>query len=359
MEPTTNGQTTELGTVDLDLLSAPEGFTPNDLGIGMGNAEPAPTPKSPEPIIPTSSAQQKTQIEPTQPVKQEDIPYYLKPFHALKERLGEGYEIPKDVTEENYFDVLADSINQNSEYEFPENTHPVVKQFMEYVKNPEANPEEFIRSYRNYDDILKQDNRELYKTHLTNKFGKTEQNPNGWDEKKIDETITKLDNSGQLDIQAEELKEQIKREMQEIPQRLTEREQAITQARSEEMSKLRETEINNTLKLFDTMKELDGVPIGEADKKEYISTFQTMVTPDEKGVAPIVHLLRSNDALLRFVIREMRGNEVFRNALQEAKEATKARIESKLDPEPRLTKKTTSQPAGVNLDLLAMPDLGL
>lgn len=88
---------------------------------------------------------------------------------------------------------------------------------------------------------------------------------------------------------------------------------------------------------IDTFNKLDtvlGIPVSEAQKREFPELFRQMITPDKEGVMPIVRQLRSNDALMKVAYALAYGDTDFRLALTNKAEEVKRGIENKLFPNP-------------------------
>ena len=102
------------------------------------------------------------------------------------------------------------------------------------------------------------------------------------------------------------------------------------------------------------MKDVYGIPVSKAELAEFKEDFKYLVTPNEKGMAPITEFLQSNENLVKFAYFLKKGDAKIREALTKAKENAKQSIIDKLDDEPKLPKKIANSRSEGAIDLDAL-----
>jgi len=288
-----------------------------------------------------------------------DIPYFHKPFTHLAKKLGiqdNEFKLPDGLSEDNYVDKLTEFIYENTEFDTPQ-LHPEVERINKALSEGVAF-DEVIKHYSQVNDVINLDSKELVKSHLKSTMGKSEARPNGWDDDKIESTITKMDNSGLLDIEAERIRDGIRISRQGYLEQAAQQRASDNQKRNHELAGVREQQISKSVEYLNTLDNIYGVPVSKAEVQEFKDDFRALTTPDETGMAPLVQLLQSNENLVKIAYMLTRGDDSIRKALHSAKEGVKKSFLEKLDPEPRLPKRTgTVDPGKIDLDALAEPEV--
>tara|TARA_R100001594_G_scaffold36459_1_gene66214 strand:+ start:13286 stop:14464 length:1179 start_codon:yes stop_codon:yes gene_type:complete len=277
----------------------------------------------------------------------EEVAYYNAPFDELRERLGDDFQMPEDINEENYMDKLLDVIYKNTNFE--EYVHPEVRDLNNYLKDG-GNFENFMKDYKGHIEELNLTNADLVKTRL-------KQDAPDWSDDKINSVVQKMDNSGILDVEAERIRKNIKASKAEIHQRHLENNRSQREASLKEMKEQRARQINEAVEAFDKLDNVYGLPVSKAERQEFRETFTNLVTPDDSGAAPLYRMLQSNDNIAKIAYILSKGDSAVRSALTNAKESTKESFIDKLDPTPRTTSKSGQyEPGQINLDALSAPE---
>jgi hypothetical protein len=279
-------------------------------------------------------------------------------FHSgiiakMKAKYGEDFELPKDTNADNFYDKVEEAI----EYMKAPQLHPeVIKMQKAIDAGVDAN--EYIQKMTDTTSVTNMNANDLVKLSLKQNFGKTEKRPNGWDDAKIDETIKKMDNSGLLEIEAEKIRTKYVEEKEQLAERMSTEARLAQQEQMNQMHTERESQIKNTLGEFSKMNDVLGIQLSQSDKSEFAENFRYLVTPDQKtGVAPLVEMLQSNENLAKVAYLLSKGDTKVREALSKAKEGGKKSFLDKLDPEPRVAKKSGVQNTNeIDLDALAAPE---
>lgn len=346
--------------VNLDLLTEPEGASedntnpvnyPNidkqiDAELGNKSTETNTTAEQQN-----NSHQQSTNEKAKTPDSPSGDSFFLKPFNALKERLGDDFVIPEDVTQENYLDRLLDVIYEHTDYTdvLPEIVHPQALALHQHLASG-GTIDDFVGQYTQLTQIDKMPSKDLVALSLKENFK--------WDEQKIADTIEKMEKSGYLDIEAEKLRSSYKQSQQQQLQQQAQQSQQQMQQKQQEIAAQREQAMQESLGYLKNVDNIYGVPVSKAEIAEFADDFKYLTTPDPKtGVAPAIELLQSNENLVKVLFMLKKGDDKIRQALTQAKEGAKASFMSKLDQEPKIPKRAAMADSGkINLDLLAAPE---
>lgn len=370
----TEAEVKEEPKVDLNALSAPDGTAPENFDnfvaqevklsestsklYNLPNLDPTPEVKTEGEeevkVVPESVAPIKPiEVIPEKPADA-TAPWYHKPFKDLQKKLeltDEEFKLPEGLTEENYLDKYNEFLYENTE--FDDNIHPELKKINDLVsKGVDFN--EALGAYQRMNNLEKLSDKELVSLSLKQQFGKTEERKDGWDEDKINERITKMDNSGYLEIEAQRLRDQIANEKNNINTRYEESIKTQNEKRNSEFETKRTEQINRSLEFLSGMKDVYGIPVSKAELAEFKEDFKYLVTPNEKGMAPITEFLQSNENLVKFAYFLKKGDAKIREALTKAKENAKQSIIDKLDDEPKLPKKIANSRSEGAIDLDAL-----
>tara|TARA_R110002020_G_scaffold90584_2_gene220626 strand:+ start:5189 stop:6337 length:1149 start_codon:yes stop_codon:yes gene_type:complete len=278
--------------------------------------------------------------EESQPQETAGDDYFMKPFNDLKEKFGDDFNIPEDVTADNYMEKLYGVMNRNLD--------PRIEAMQKAVDEG-GDLNQVIQSYNQSSAIDTMDSKDLMSQALKQQYN--------WDDEKIQATIDKMDNSGALEIEAERVRENYKnyqsqqeavKQQQEIEQRTRYQEQQ-TQERGKQ--------IDDTLKYIDTLDNVYGIPVSKAEKSEFSNFFREVTTPDKDGNAPLMDLLQSNENLAKIAFTIFKGDDKMRNAISNAKSGAKSDLVDRLDSQPKTSKKGAQPNAGhVDFDALAAPE---
>jgi hypothetical protein len=352
--------------INLDALSAPEGTdkdnfdnfkqkepdvkTSNTELYGLPNLDPKPDDEKEE-VRETdtdSSEGDKKPAATDQPAVKTDIvkigndPWFMKPFKDLQKTLelsDEEFKIPEGLTEENYLEKYNELVYEHTDFDESSTLHPEIKRLNELVSKG-ANVQEAIEAYGKMNNLISLGDKELVELSLKQQFGANEERKDGWDDKKIQERIQKMDNSGILEIEAEKIRNSIKQERETISVRFEERNRQQIKEQNETFAKAREEQIGKSLQYLEGLKDVYGLPVSKAEVLEFKDNFRVLVTPNDKGISPLAELLQSNENLVKVAYFLLKGDKKVKETLTKAKEDAKKGIIEKLDDKPQLTKKS-------------------
>lgn len=328
--------------VNLDALTEPDIGMPVDFTAGLPDLDHT---QAAEPN-PAANVQQE-------PAANTDNPY-VDLVRSMENKYGERFQLGNDLTSENFFERLEEAM-YNAKVEQTQ-LHPEVEKFNRAVSSG-VDPNEYIRNYNQSLQVESMDPQDLVRLSLKQSFGKSEQRPNGWDDAKIDSTIKKMDSSGILEIEAEKIKTTYQYERETLSENMSNQRKAFESNEAVRINGERETQINESLAYFNKLNDISGLPLTQSEKESFIVDFKHMITPDPNtGMAPLMESLQSNENLVKVAWLLSKSDSKIREALTLAKENAKNSVYNKLDPEPRLPKRSGPARADeINLDALAEP----
>jgi len=277
-----------------------------------------------------------------------EVPYYNAPFDELKERLGDDFQMPDDVTEDNYMDKLLDVVYKNTN--FDEYVHPDVRELNTFMKNG-GELDDYVNKYVSSNNMDQMSNHDLVRARLKG------ESPD-WSDEQVNTVLTKMNNSGILDVEASRLRKGLAAEREGMSQRMLENQNVQREASARQVAQEREEQINEAVSAFNGVENVYGLPVRKAERQDFKETFTKLVTPDENGKAPLMEMLQSNETLAKVAYILSKGDSAVRSALTNAKESTKDAFMEKLDPSPKTIAKSGSDwdPGKVNLDALSAPE---
>lgn len=304
------------------------------------------------------------ELEPTKEVSKKEIPlveapvtekavadtkettssssdYWKEPFAKLKEET-EGYEIPEDLSQENYLDKLKEHWSKDPVKEI----HPDLQKIQNAI-NEGADLSSVLKDLTTDFDILRLGDKELLSLDYT-------QDNKDWDEDKINQVLEKLDNAGMLEIEAQKVRNRVRDFQQARLENLEVETKAIQVQETAKIKSERDEQINLALDTLNGMDEVYGLPISKAEKVEFSDYFKSIVTPDESGIAPMFQMLQSNENLVKVAAMMWKGDDKIRSAITEAKESGKNAFKDKLDKDPKLSYNSGSPVDSTKIDLEAL-----
>jgi hypothetical protein len=260
----------------------------------------------------------------------------------------------EELSEENVMERIEEAIFTARDAK--NNLHPETKKLQEAL-DAGVKPEDYYKNLRDSLAIENMQPRDLVKLSLTQNYGKTDARPNGWDDAKIEATLKKMDDSGIMEIRAEEIKTAYQQSREQLAntmkQQVIEKRLAGIKANDE----IRTQQVNSTLEYFNSLTEINGIPLSQGDKAEIAEDFRIATTPDPKtGTSPLYDALQSNENMIKAFWFLKKGDDNMRKALTLAKEGAKKNFLEKLDKTPKITAKTAPHASEViNLDALTEP----
>ena len=325
--------------VDFDALTRPEGeeaipeLSMKDLGV-----------ETPEP-----AASEQTVAETSKP-DDSDVPNdsvdsnqgYKAVFDRYKEILGENYQVPEDINEENLIEHLNDAALRSIKWENV--LDPRIIQ-MQQLLDQGAKFEDIVRPPEQTSQMTGD---ALLRAYYQDKYGVGEDT--------VQEYVDEIPNKKLTELEARKYfsdKEAYQSRIQiEENNRLQQQQQAEQQAALE-------AEIKATVGNFDKIDEIYGAPVDAKHKQEFEQVFRKWVTPDSKGgPSPLSQLLSDNDFLAKIVYLAEYQDGPVRKAIFKAKDGVKEEMQKRLDIQPKMVQSSTAKRREeLDYDALSRPAL--
>lgn len=238
----------------------------------------------------------------------------------VKSAIDPKLEIPDDINEDNFATKLIELGKKT--------VHPEALSLHEYLENG-GTLDSYIKSFTQYDEMLKLDDKELVKRHLRHKYGKNDNRPDGWDEQKIQDRVDKM-SEFDLEERAEDLRKYIAEQKR---QRMTSinRENRVDY-KSKEFQEMFEKSVNETFKAIKSEGTIYGLKFA-SDKHEQkaLARVREILAPDERGTSKFVQALGDpKEAMKIALLWDMLSTGAIKLDLKSSLAATKGSLSQML-----------------------------
>ena len=212
--------------------------------------------------------------EDTDDNSEEDSNQITNLFEAIAEQLGlivdeDDEEHKKPTTVEGLVTYFKEVIEENS---VPTYASDEVMELDEYVRNG-GKLTDFINAVAEIDystlDITDEDNQKRVVTAILRE--------KGWSADKIDKKITRYEDAGVLEDEAEEALEFLKASVAENKERLLEEQENLAKVQKEQQQKYMQSVVNG----INGLSEIRGIKVPKEDKAKLA---EYLLKPDSKGV---------------------------------------------------------------------------
>ena len=279
--------------LDLDALTAPSSFQDEKGNSYTNRSLDAPAKATDK--VEEAEGKGKTPAETTTPAANidADTQFRAQLQAQLRAKHGDSIEVPNDVTRENYLDYVA-KVSQPK-------LHPEALRLQQALEKG-AKPEEYFQNYGALDARIRMGDTDLMRLHIKEKFGKSEENPDGWDDEKIEAALQAKERAGTLMFDAEEQRSQ--RRQQKAQQQA----EVDSYGQPPAPPDMNDPKVYNAFKqdltaaFNDITKDgkLYGLELGKAeDKVALLARAEELLKPDATGLSPTVKLLQSNNGILK------------------------------------------------------------
>jgi hypothetical protein len=322
-------------------------------------------------IVPVDPIQERVIGREEPPVDKkpaEALPYNpIWDYMAERARLaGSEYQPPEfvktrvkpdgtELTPQEEYDILLSEIATSARA--PVND-PFIEDYVQAKEDPEFDLSQWIESRVSKRSILEADDAAFMKHYLKEVHGKSDDRPYGLTEEAIEETIKKMDNSGILTVEAikgrdsyRKMLEQADHAERELRLSQQQERQAVIQANQQKLiSELYQRKL--------AQKDIYGMPLSEAQKREFQDFFQQIMSLDPQSGVPKLHQYLSNDdALYDAVFLMYLRDKGMRDFVSGVKEEVKQNYIDKLDIRPKdVYQRTPVEPTPVDLSKLMQPE---
>lgn len=260
------------------------------------------------------------------------------------------------LTPQEEYDILLSEIAQGVQQQPVDD--PFVDEYLKARETPEFELEQWLEKKVSTRSILESDDATFMKHYLTEVYGKTNDRPNGLTEEQIDEAVKKMDNSGVLSLQAIQNRDAYRKLLEQADH--AERELRLSQER-ERMAMIQGNQQKLIDQLFDRKKEqkdIYGMPLSEAQKREFQEFFKNIMSIDpQKGVPKLHEFLANDDALYDAVFMMYLRDKGMKDFITGVKEDVKQTYIDKLDIKPKdVYQRTPVSPTPIDIGKLMQPE---
>jgi hypothetical protein len=207
---------------------------------------------------------------------------------------GTDYEVPDfiktrqkpdgtELTPQEEYDILLAEIARSSQ---PNIDDPLVLEYMEAKQRDGFDFKEFLNRKVSRESILEADDYTFMKHFMKERYGINDQRPNGMSDEQIEESVKKMDQSGILALQANQNRDTYRNMLEQA-----DRAEADLR-RSQENERMALIQANQQ-KLIDALfqrkaqlKDLYGMPVSEAQKREFQEAFKNLMAIDPQTGVP-------------------------------------------------------------------------
>lgn len=343
---TPQGNDTEM----LDRMSSSAGSYSDDFVPGDPEANEHPTRESTDGTVAAKAATGTAAAIPATGTASAatDVSSVLK--DQWRSRYGETVPVPEDLTQENLFDKVEQLSNQN--------ISPEARRLNDLLQNG-GSIDDYIEERGQFDRLINMSDEELIAADLRNRYGKSADRPNGWDEDKINKSL--------------EAKKSRPDELAEKAQDIRELAQSAKAKRDQEMAaygKPQAVDFNDpkVIARFDKAIEegvadivKDGNLYGITLSKDELSTLplhmkKLMMADPETGIAPgVKNLYNGKDLMKAALLLDLAEKGRIRLAVSEGKEGAKRTFLDLLDSKPNEQTSAESTGAIPDINKLAAP----
>lgn len=305
-----------------------EGFDGDLEGVGMDESS-----TSTEPEL----EQKEVEVEETPKEKETEDEYSHNPiWDKIKEeyesQLGEGtFKMPENLSKENEYEELLNFLERSLEPNYQDIPDEIREQ-IELHKEGKYDPTTyFSQRAPSSNDILSLPDKDFMFNVYKSKNGKSENNPEGWDDADIDEFLSKKSKI-ELHEMAQSTRQKIveNRTIQQAKQaeKLAKaQEEELTKIIQEKENRAKET-VNRNLKTNDFF----GIVLNDSDKRQFDRDFLEMTKIDKKTGTNKLGEILSDDDMLYKVAMFVWKSEGLKGYITELKENIKEETAKKLDP---------------------------
>ena len=129
----------------------------------------------------------------------------------ISKRTGKPVELPENVDEENFVDAVMELGKKT--------LHPEALRLQAAIEAG-MDPREYYQSFSQYDQMMKLPDRELVHRQLKQAYGQSDERPHGLSDEDIESRLDRLEQNGDLKIEAIRLRDGIAKQKQDREQEL-------------------------------------------------------------------------------------------------------------------------------------------
>jgi hypothetical protein len=273
---------------------------------------------------------------------------------------GLQVELPEDLTAENWYEKVAPLLQPKLDPEVYAiqdalNGGKTMEQYMQERSEPER--------------LIKLSDEDLYSAMLKQRYGKSDKNPEGWDDEKVARLTESKKANGSLEIEAEDiritLREQRAKQQEELAKLAEQRAKGQQQVQRDLSDPKVQQEFDQAVEAAskEVVKDgkLFGIDLGKVDDLSGLTQrAKKLLTPDPKtGLSPTDARLQGNNAWVKMaLLMELAETGTLASLLKGQSEEFQRSILGQLDLVPGTTSGTARPKDGsLDLDRLSRPSM--
>lgn len=241
---------------------------------------------------------------------------------VFKEKFG--IDAPQDLSPENELEVISSTIEKIKPNDVK--LHPMALDLNQKLADPEFSFDQWAEDINAGQKILTLKGRDFFQKCIPLEY------PDATEDD-IEEMISEFESSGRLKSEELRMKKEIRTRQEQDRERIMTEAKANQDKAINEANQKIEAELINLFAETKKVTEIYGVPISEADREAFNSTFRELTKRNESGKMPLSDLLQSNMDIWKYAFLVLNGSPKIKEALFNAKEGTKAEIFNKLRPQ--------------------------
>lgn len=235
---------------------------------------------------------------------------------AFRSVLGQEIKLPRKGDAQDLIETLAKTLATPM--------RPEVQEYQDALEQG-MTPDQYWQQRAGQQELLGlKDDVEFMRRIYKSKFGKSEANPDGWDDTKIDSVIKKRQDSGNLEFDAEEKRIELRKQQAERQSKYSTAKQPPT---AEQLAKAASQREALTSAFVDQVKtkKLYGIDLSKVgDEAKLKQVLLSYITPDETGRTKLQRTLSSNDNWFRMALLVHAGEQgLIEGAMHDAKNREK------------------------------------
>ena len=320
-------------------LAGDENFNLEELNIEEPNTENQQKEES-------TDNQEEQKVEETEVTDNQNSEFKYNPVwdkikQEYEEQVGEGtFKMPEDITPETEYEQLIGFLQKNLEPDYSD-MPDVIKEQIELHKEGKYDPSQyFSQNSTSRDDIINLPDRDFMFAIYKSKNGKSEQNPEGWEDGDIEEFLSKKSK-----IELHEMAQETRGKVQTLRQQQKEQHvQKLQKQQEEQLEQVITQKINRakeTVNRHAKTNDFFGIEFTPEEKKEFDRDFLELVKIDKKtGTNKLGEMLSDDNTLYKISGLLWKG-ENLKGYITELKEKTKEETARKLDPDLQQQKGST------------------
>ena len=260
------------------------------------------------------------------------------------------------LTPEQINDFLVNTIIEHTDTGEQTLDDPFMKEYVDAKSQSDFDLNKWLGDRSSKMSFMDQAPDVFMKNYLKANYGKTEKNPSGWDDSKIEEYVENMKNHGTIELDAMRYKREVQQALDKQSLKDNEQRQRQREFEYEESEKKRSTTIESLIEKKKSQKDVWGIEMGEAKKKQFETDLVKMLAIDKETGTHSIHDAMMNDETLYDIAYMLwLKDKGMRSYITGIKEAAKDDVFAKTDLKPERVEGRITTPTAINPELFKQP----